>query len=98
MRTVHMFLALGFIACASLACGTVKGQNDGGPAATDDAGESREDAAPQSTPAKVQEIGSGGTRVRGATYEVEVQIGHPVSQNKVSGETFDVEGAAPVKP
>ena len=53
------------------------------------------DAAP---PAPGREVTSGGGRVQGAQYILDVQIGHGMSQRPAQGSDVIVEGNSPVKP
>ena len=52
--------------------------------------------APPATPAR--EIVGGAGRLTGATYMLDVEVGHSFSQNKASGATYTIEGNAAVKP
>jgi hypothetical protein len=47
---------------------------------------------------EAREIVSGGGRLTGTTYTLDVQIGHGVQQNKATGATYTFEGNAAVKP
>jgi hypothetical protein len=49
-------------------------------------------------PPQGQEITSGGGRVQGSTYILDVQVGHGVSQEPAQGSATRVEGNSPVKP
>jgi hypothetical protein len=53
------------------------------------------DAAP---PPQGQEITSGGGRVQGASFILDVQVGHGVVQQPAQGSATIVQGNAPVKP
>lgn len=85
------------------ACGNIarKGDDAG---VRDDAGidaiaDAMPDAPPDAPPpSEVHEVVNGGAKISGATYTLEVQIGHPVQQNEISGATYKLEGAAAVKP
>jgi hypothetical protein len=74
--------------CVAAGCGDVTrpGTGDGGPP----------DANPGAGAAR--EIVGGAGRVTGATYTLDVQVGHPVSQEPASGATYTIEGNAAVKP
>lgn len=52
--------------------------------------------APPPTPAR--EVVGGAGRMTGTTYTLDVEVGHPISQNKASGATYTIEGNAAVKP
>jgi hypothetical protein len=43
-------------------------------------------------------VTSAGGRVTGGGYTVEVQLGHPVSQERATGGDHTVEGGAAIKP
>jgi hypothetical protein len=45
-----------------------------------------------------REIVSGAKHLSGATYQFDVEIGHSVSQRKITGPTYTLEGNASVKP
>lgn len=85
------------------ACGNIarKGDDAG---VRDDAGidamdDAMVDAPPDAPPpSEVHEVVNGGAKLSGATYTLEVQIGHPMQQNEISGATYKLEGAAAVKP
>ena len=54
---------------------------------------------PEPTPPReARELVSGGTRMMGATYTLDVQVGHSVQQGKIMGPTYKLEGNAAVKP
>lgn len=76
--------------CAAIGCGDVTRPGTGGDAGPPDAG-------PQgATPAR--EVVGGAGRVTGATYTLDVEIGHPVSQEPASGNTYTIEGNTAIKP
>ena len=84
------------------ACGSVSpqqhdaGGRDGGEI---DGASAPPDAAPDAPPLReARELVSGGTRMTGATYTFEVQLGHGTPQNKIAGPTYKLEGNAAVKP
>lgn len=54
--------------------------------------------APVAPPTESREITGGGARMTGATYTLDVQIGHGLPQNKATGATYQIEGNAGVKP
>lgn len=56
------------------------------------------DSAPLPPPPEAREFVSGGTRMTGATYTFDVQVGHGVQQGKITGPTYKLEGNAAVKP
>lgn len=100
-----------FLATALAACGSVKPMSpDGG---SDDAGgidapdvvdidagtDANVDAgidAPPPPPG--QELTSSGGRVTGATFTLDVQLGHPVDQRQLDGSAFRLEANTPIKP
>jgi hypothetical protein len=49
-------------------------------------------------PTEAREVTAGGGRVRGATFTLDVQLGHPLRQGRVSGPTYALEGNAAVRP
>jgi hypothetical protein len=53
------------------------------------------DAAP---PPKGQEIVTGGGHMSGATFQLDVQVGHPYQQQPIEGATQTLQGNAVVKP
>lgn len=57
-------------------------------------------AEPDATPPvrEHREIVGAGGRVRGGNLTMDVQLGHAVGQQKLSGGTLTLEGAAVVKP
>jgi hypothetical protein len=86
------------VAPAIAACG---GSNpppaiDAGPAP--DAPPVEPDAAPPAAAREMREVVGAGGRVTGGSLTMDVQVGHPIAQDKVSGGTLTVEGAAVVKP
>lgn len=49
-------------------------------------------------PTESREIVSGGARLTSATYQLDVQVGDPLSQATIAGATYTLEGNAAVKP
>jgi len=47
---------------------------------------------------EAREIVSSGARMTGATYSLDIQVGHDVPQNAIAGPTYQFEGNAAVKP
>lgn len=47
---------------------------------------------------EAREIVSGGARMTGATYTLDIQVGHDVPQNPIAGPTYQLEGNAAVTP
>jgi hypothetical protein len=47
---------------------------------------------------EARELVSGGTRMTGATYTFDIQVGHAVQQGKAAGATYQFETNAAVKP
>ena len=105
---VLVYLGIAALCAVSMACGDVQSASDGGPGRSDagpvadggvglaDAGEVAPDAgmpvaAPPST-----DLTSGGTRVSGATYHMDVELGQAFSQAPVSGSSTNTTSAAAV--
>lgn len=87
MARIACLLAL----CLGAACGDVTRPGTGG-----DGGPP--DANPQAAATPAREIVGGAGRVTGATYTLDVEIGHPVSQEPATGATYTIEGNAAIKP
>lgn len=84
------------------ACGSVTKADDAGNSNVDarvnDAGVGIDASTVDATaPSSSREVTAGGTRVQGATYQVDVQIGHPIGQQPATGGGYGIEGAAAVK-
>jgi hypothetical protein len=79
--------------CLAAACGSVSRPGTEHDASTDDI-----DASPETPPGESREVLGGAGRVSGPTYTLDVQIGHPVSQEPAAGPTHTLEGNAAVKP
>ena len=108
MRRTIFALTLGIAALA--ACGNVKNNPDAPPPPTDvpvDAGVEIDatdamvpiDAAidaPAGSPG--QEFNGAAGRVGGATFTMDVQLGHPVGQQQLQGTTYRLEANTPIKP
>jgi hypothetical protein len=93
LRLACLALAVG---AAVAACGmTARPFDDGGLNA--DAGVDR-DAEPQLPPTPARELVGVAGRVAGPTYTLDVELGHPVSQQPASGATHTLEGNAAIKP
>jgi hypothetical protein len=56
------------------------------------------DAEPQLPPTPARELVGVAGRVAGPTYTLDVELGHPVSQQPASGATHTLEGNAAIKP
>jgi|GEM_PF-2300092 len=104
LKWLNSFVAVAGIVVFS-ACGSVSNKDDDAgnsnppDARVNDAGVNPTiDAAPSQPPSTTQEITAGSGKASGSMYEIEVQIGHSVSQEPTSGATYEVEGAAAVKP
>jgi hypothetical protein len=96
---------------AFAACGNVKPSNTDAAQATDasdtdgevtDAGidtmppiDSGIDGGP---PSAGQELTTAGGHVSGPTFSMDVQIGHPTSQEQITGGTYRLEANTPIKP
>ncbi|MGH9886843.1 MAG: hypothetical protein ACREBE_15035 [bacterium] len=79
-------------------CGNVaRTQHDAG--APDDAAIDSPIAPPDTVVLReAREIVSGSTRMAGATYTLDIEVGHGVSQSAIAGATYQLEGNAAVKP
>jgi hypothetical protein len=90
-------LCLAIVVAALAGCATASsGAPDGGPGPTVDASQS-DTGPPPSAPREAREITSGGQHVTGGTIQMDIQVGHGVGQQRMSGGTFQMEGAAAVK-
>jgi hypothetical protein len=49
-------------------------------------------------PTEAREITPGGMRMTSATFTFDVQLGHPMAQQKATGSTYTIEGNTAVKP
>ena len=100
------------VVATGAACGSVTPKNDAAPPidaavidAVDapppidatDAAIDAPDAMPAASPPG-QELGAAGGRLTGATFTLDVQLGHPVGQQPIQGATLRLEGNAPIKP
>ena len=87
-------------ACALVACGSVKRPFDDANGGLIDAriDGGMVDAPPQPPPTPSREIITGGGRVTGPTYTLDVEVGQPIDQRPASGPTYTMEGNAAVKP
>jgi hypothetical protein len=93
------------LTCALLLCGaiaacgsTTRPIDDGDGGLPPDADTREFDAEPQLPPTPSRELVGGAGRLQGATYTLDVEIGHPVSQQPASGATYTIEGNAAIKP
>jgi len=97
-RTVLVLLLM------AAACGNItrKGGDDGGlppdDAPLDAAIDAPPDMPPPPPPTEAREIVNGAGRLTGATFTLEVQVGHGFSQNTASGPTYTIQGNTAVKP
>lgn len=88
--------------CFGLACGTVSRASDAGTATGDAASGdggvvTTNDAGSQIAPKPSNsEVTSSGTRVSGATYSLEVQVGHSFHQAPATGTEHEVRGGAAI--
>jgi hypothetical protein len=89
------------------ACGNITRKQDDAGVAPDDTrridapgilDDAMTDATPPLPPSEARELGPGGTRMTGATYTFDVQLGHGTAQVKASGTTYSIEGNTGVKP
>ncbi len=90
MGWLGIFLAAALAGCASANSGTTP---DAG--VTADAGPLTPDGA--APPREAREITSGGGKVSGGTFQMDIQVGHGSGQQQMSGGRFQLEGAAAVK-
>lgn len=104
MRGFGKCLICGVFAVALVACGddsappmpdAPSGAIDGGQA---DAPPAMPDGGTAMAPKPAREVVSGGGRLTGGSMTMDVQVGHPYGQQKISGGTTTVEGGAAVKP
>jgi hypothetical protein len=96
------------VAIATVACGGVEPADDAAPPGDDagviDAPPAVIDAPPGTADAMVEapspgtEVITGSGRMEGATYQMDVTIGHPASQKKIGGGGRTLEGGTPIKP
>lgn len=101
---VRRALAAGFLAGALIACGgatTAPPDADiDAPIDAPDAGvpiDAPPDAPPPPPPPTRTEL-TGGGRLTGGTFVMDVQLGHPISQAPASGGSTVADPASPVKP
>src|SRR5690349_15607127 len=106
----RVILALTLFAAALAACGNVRNNPDAPPPPTDaavDADETLIDAAidaptdagvDAAPPSSGQEFTGAGGRVGGATFTMDVQLGHPIEQRQIQGTTYRLEANTPIKP
>jgi hypothetical protein len=106
----RVILALTLFAAALAACGNVRNNPDAPPppidaAVTDGMDIDAPDAmqpidaavdAPAGSPG--QEFTGAAGHVSGTTFQMDVQIGHPVGQNQLQGTTYRLEANTPIKP
>jgi hypothetical protein len=109
MRRTLLALTIATAASAA-ACGNVRQNPDAPPPPIDaavDGDETIIDAAidaptdagvDASNPSPGQEFTGAGGRVGGATFTMDVQLGHPVGQNQLQGTTYRLEANTPIKP
>jgi hypothetical protein len=103
-------LALTIATAALAACGNVRENPDAPPppidAAVTDAPDIDTpdvlpiDAAPPDVPEPLpgQEFNSAAGHLSGTTFQMDVQVGHPVGQNQLQGTTYRLEANTPIKP
>lgn len=91
-------------AALGIACGDVRNSSDAGRMPEDagfvvDADPMGPDAAPPPEPGPPRtELSSAAARVGGATYTMDVQLGHHFGQSPTTGSDHTVSSAAPVAP
>jgi hypothetical protein len=88
MRGAHVLRRV-LLCCALAGCG---GSSTSPPDAS-----GPPDAGPTGAVRESREIVSGGARLTSGSLTVDVQVGHGVEQQQMSGGSFVVEGAASVK-
>lgn len=106
----RIVLALTFATAALAACGNVR-QNPDAQQPTDAAPIDAEEMpidAPIDTPTDVpvdvpdpspgQDFSGASGRVGGATFTMDVQLGHPHGQQQLQGTTYRLEANTPIKP
>lgn len=104
MRPRSWKYGIALLAAALAACGSVTPkQQDAAP--PDDAAIDAPIDAPDRIDAGIDapvgsgaELGAGGGRMTGGTFTLDVQLGHPVGQQPITGPTLRLEGNAPIKP
>lgn len=106
----RIIAALTLASAVLAACGNVRQNPDAPPPPTDaavdgdvpiDAPDASVpiDAAPDGPlPSPGQDFSSAGGRVGGATFTMDVQLGHPHSQEQLQGSTYRLEANTPIKP
>ena len=91
MVRLALLTLLGLSACGNI---TRKGDDGGVPKDTTSI-----DGSPDAQMVgQSREVVSGAGRMTGATYTLDVEVGHPISQKKISSATYTLEGNAAVKP
>lgn len=88
---------------AAAACGSVSSNKDAGP--PDDAPVDTPIDTPIDVPDRVDaglappgaEFNASGGRMTGGTFSMDVQLGHPIGQQRITGPTLRLEGNAPIK-
>jgi hypothetical protein len=82
---------------AVAACGDITrpGQGNRDDAAVPDA---PPDVPEQPPPTPSRDLVGGAGRLSGATFTLEVEIGHPISQEPARGTTYTIQGNAAIKP
>jgi len=87
------------IVCAT-ACGNITRKSDDGGVPKDGPPDGKPpiDAMADAPVGQSREIVSGAKHLSGPTYKFDVEIGHSVSQRKITGATYKLEGNASVKP
>jgi hypothetical protein len=113
MKSYDRLLAAGTLLVLSIApgCGSTRTAGDDAAPPADaaqvvaDSGSTGQDGAPgpagdagASASPPGAEVTSGGMHLEGATYKMDVQVGHPVSQERMQGSQTTLEGDAVVKP
>jgi hypothetical protein len=105
MRTLSWMCSVAVVAAMSAACGSVSNKTDAAvpiDAAVDAEIDAAIDApidaidAPMTPPGA--ELNSAGGRMTGTTFTLDVQLGHPFSQQQIQGATLRLEGNNPIKP
>jgi hypothetical protein len=106
----RIILALTLSAAALAACGNVRNNPDAPPVPIDAAVDGDvlpidaaidapiDAAVDAPAPSPGQEFTGAGGRVGGATFTMDVQLGHPHGQQQLQGSTYRLEANTPIKP
>lgn len=108
MKRTLVWMGVAALLSVGTACGSVSGDPDASPTIdagptidtgmTPDAAMNPDAMPPVATAPPSTDLTSGGGKLSGATYSMDVQLGHPFMQGKVTGGGKTVEGGAAIKP